>query len=175
MFGFLPMLCSIWIICFSCLLGPTALCAMNTFVLFSFIRTSWYNAKSSDIDSKNGIWSWYSERWGNLMPICTQNCIRRNSFSLIVVFDIQVIWILFFCLYFFFLFQITDHDGRLLGLFLPQVYEVRFLAHSGELYILNEAKHQGNLIGGNFSLYYYHCKGIFDFFGKYDDVNGTYF
>ena len=41
--------------------------------------------------------------------------------------------------------------------------------------MLNEAKHQSNLIGGNFSLYYYHCKGIFDFSGKYDDVNGTYF
>ena len=27
-------------ICFSCLLGPTTLCAMDTFVLFSFIRIS---------------------------------------------------------------------------------------------------------------------------------------
>ena len=35
------------------------------------------------------------------MPICTHNCVRRNSFLLIVVFGIQVIWILFLFVFFF--------------------------------------------------------------------------
>ena len=37
------------------------------------------------------------------------------------------------------------------------------LAHREEVYILKEARHKNILIGGNFSLSFYHCKGIFDF------------
>ena len=55
------------------------------------------------------------------------------------------------------------HDGRLLGLFLPEVSKSHFLAHRGVVYILNEARHQNSLIGENFSLNFYHCEGLFDF------------
>ena len=37
------------------------------------------------------------------------------------------------------------------------------LAHRGEVDNLNKARHWNVLIGGNFSSYFYHCKGIFDF------------
>ena len=37
------------------------------------------------------------------------------------------------------------------------------LAQRGEVYIFNEARHQNILIGGQFSLYFYSCKGIFDY------------
>ena len=33
------------------------------------------------------------------------------------------------------------HDGRLLGLFLPEGSKSHFLAHKGVVYILNEARH----------------------------------
>ena len=33
------------------------------------------------------------------------------------------------------------HDGRLLGLFLPEGSKSHFLAHRGVVYILNEARH----------------------------------
>ena len=49
------------------------------------------------------------------------------------------------------------------------------LAHRGEVYIFNEARHQKILIGGNFSLYCCSCKGIFDFSWKYDEVNAPIF
>ena len=38
-------------------------------------------------------------------------------------------------------FQVSIHDGRLLGLFLPEGSKSHFLAHSGVVYILNEARH----------------------------------
>ena len=34
-----------------------------------------------------------------------------------------------------------SHDGRLLGLFLPEGSKSPFLAHRGVVYILNEARH----------------------------------
>ena len=35
----------------------------------------------------------------------------------------------------------TEHDGRLLGLFLPEGSKSHFLARRGVVYILNEARH----------------------------------
>ena len=60
----------------------------------------------------------------------------------------------------------TFPPGRFLNL---------ILAHRGEVYILNEARHRNTLVGGKFSLYFYPCRGIFYFSWKYDDVNNTYF
>ena len=45
---------------------------------------------------------------------------------------------------------LSSHDGGLLGLFLPKVSENPFLAHRGEIYVLNEARHLNILTGGKF-------------------------
>ena len=56
-----------------------------------------------------------------------------------------------------------NHDGRLLGLLLPEGSQIQFLAYRGVVYISNVARHYNILVGEKFSLNFYNCKGILTF------------